>query len=186
VLAVGDISGDGTPDLVLGSQRSSGAGLVWYEAPAWTRHEVASGEFTTDGAVADLNGDGMQDIVIGDERIGLRLFENPGGGRSWNERVLGGGYVHDVVAGDVDGDGRGDIVTCSKSEVVLWAATEGGWTRRVLLSRPGEGIALADVDRDDDLDVVFGGSWVENAGTSEPWPLWPIGRPRERCVVRGR
>ena len=174
VLALGDINGDGHPDVVLGSQQSRGAGLVWYEYPGWERHEVARGEFTTDGTVADLNGDGLQDIIVGDDKVGLRFFENVDRGRTWKEHLIGAGYVHDVATGDVDGDGRLDIVTCNKKGVVLWKQSGAAWMRTVLLTSDGEGITLADMDDDRDLDVVFGGRWLENDGADRTWRTWTI------------
>ena len=173
VLAIGDINGDGLADLVLGAQGSGGAGLVWYEAPAWRRFEVARGEFTTDGKVVDLDQDGDEDIVIGEEETGLAWFENAGNGGQWVRHRVGAGYVHDIEVADLDGDRRLDIVSCDKSQVALWSGTASGWTRRQLVARQGEGIALADMDGDSDTDVVFGAHWLENAKEGT-WPIHTI------------
>jgi hypothetical protein len=175
VLATGDINGDGRVDVVLGAQGSSGAGLVWYEAPSWQRHEVATGEFTTDGEVADLDGDGDQDIVIGDEKAGPTWFENVGQGARWTRHSLGGGYVHDLEIGDLNRDGQLEVVSSDKNEIAAWYRSGTEWTRRLLLTAPGEGIALTDVNGDDDIDVVFGARWLENPGNgSGPWHVQVI------------
>jgi hypothetical protein len=175
VLAIGDINGDGRVDVVLGAQGSSGAGLVWYGAPSWERHEVSTGGFTTDGEVADLDGDGDQDIVIGDEKAGPTWFESLGQGAGWKRHSLGAGYVHDVEIGDIDGDTRLDVVTCDKNEIAAWSRSGAGWKRTLLLTAQGEGIALADVDGDVDVDVVFGARWLENPGAGNgPWRVHVI------------
>jgi FG-GAP-like repeat/FG-GAP repeat len=175
VLATGDINGDGLPDVVLGAQESPGAGLVWYEAPGWRRHEVGRGEFTTDGQVADVNLDGDADIVVGELMNGLTWYENTGRGEAWIPHVIGAGYVHDVLPGDLYGDGRLEVVVCDKKEVSLWYQNPSGWARQLLLAEPGEGVAVADIDADSDLDVVFGRRWLENPSSpGRPWNVHVI------------
>ena len=54
---VGDLNGDGRPDLIAGGYKEGG--LVWYENPSWTKHVIAAtGTFSTDGEVVDVDRDG--------------------------------------------------------------------------------------------------------------------------------
>src|SRR5512133_4248819 len=72
--AVGDLDGNGYPDLLAAS--AAGDGLYWYQYPHWSKHLIAGGAFTTDMAVGDIDGDGYDDVVIPSDS-GLMLFRNP-------------------------------------------------------------------------------------------------------------
>ncbi|MGB7492010.1 MAG: FG-GAP-like repeat-containing protein [Thermoanaerobaculia bacterium] len=167
--ALGDIDGDGFLDALAAS--SSGGGMFWYEYPDWTEHAIrATGSWTTDMQVADIDNDGDLDVVIPDSS-GLEWYENPlpGGNprtSTWTVHLIGtdGANNHDVEVGDVDGDGALDVVTRKKAGgwTYLWRQeSPTSWSQVTVSSTDGEGTALADLDEDDDLDVVHNGFWVE-------------------------
>src|SRR5262249_21471655 len=63
--SVGDLKGDGSPDIAVAS--AAGDGLVWYSYPLWSRCLIAPGSFTTDMQVADLDSDLDLDLVTFDK-----------------------------------------------------------------------------------------------------------------------
>ncbi|MCI0582129.1 MAG: VCBS repeat-containing protein, partial [Chloroflexi bacterium] len=172
--AVGDLDGDGFPDIVVAS--SSGGGMHWYRWPSWTKTAIrASGSWTTDMQAADVDGDGDVDLVI-PNASGVLWYRNP----DWAEHTIGsqGANNHDVEVGDMNRDGRLDVVTRPKGggSTNVWLQTNPtSWTRQVATTRTGEGTALGDIDNDGDLDLLHNGFWVENTnGAATAWSVHDI------------
>ena len=120
-VAMGDIDGDGTPDIITGAGPGGGphvrvlSGVDLHELYSFYAFDpsFAGGVFVASG---DIDGDGRADIIAG-----------TGAGGSPQVRVFSGVDLHEiasflaytplltggvrVASADVDGDGRADIIT---------------------------------------------------------------------------
>ncbi|MCI0393217.1 MAG: carbohydrate-binding family 9-like protein [Acidobacteria bacterium] len=172
--SVGDLNGDGKIDLLAGGQR--GGGLVWYENPSWTKRVIDSArKIGTDVEVADIDRDGKVDVIAitGD---GLIWYKNP----DWKAHTIEKDTLHDIEIADFDGDGDMDMAgrnqgafAPSGGETLFFYRQESpnSWTRRTLSIPDGEGLKVADIDRDHDPDVIVNGAWYENSGDiMGSWP----------------
>jgi hypothetical protein len=167
---LGDIDGDELVDVVIAGR---GGPMVWYTYPAWSKSVITKGGYkTVDGELGDIDGDGDLDVLVG----GLIWYENPRpkanpAKKTWKAHKVANHPTHDVELGDLDGDGDLDIATRDQSEfghkagnkIHLWRHDKRDkWTEKIISCPHGEGITLADIDKDGDLDVVIGGIWFEN------------------------
>lgn len=179
-VAVADLNKDGKLDIV--------AGYYWFEAPNWTRHEMApsrafkpreeySESFLNLGM--DVNLDGWDDVVIIDfpGKAGF-WFENPKNKPGhWRKHIIADSIgIANESPGfiDIDGDGRLDILCGDKAKkqiVWLQAPTKKGeteWKRNAISKEnvPGteifsHGIGFGDIDKDGIKDVVIREGWFK-------------------------
>ncbi|HSM56233.1 MAG TPA: FG-GAP-like repeat-containing protein [Candidatus Sulfomarinibacteraceae bacterium] len=183
-VAVGDLDGDGRPDLFL---TSSGLGnQVWLnnggDPVQFTDSDQRLGTDASQGvALGDVDGDGDLDAFVAntlnDGNAANRVWINQGGEQGGTEGIFASGQgVGDtnsmaVALGDVDGDGDLDALAVNSGLDRLWlnagdgTFVDSGQSLDAELSNDG---ALTDLDGDGDLDafvVNFGGNtvWL-NAG----------------------
>ncbi|MDO7875197.1 T9SS type A sorting domain-containing protein [Hymenobacter sp. ASUV-10] len=173
-VALGDVNGDGRPDIVTGSFGGGGIGVLLSTAPQAAQFSapttyVASGP--ADVVLHDVNGDGRLDILAADSYtdavlVLLNQASLPGAFGAATSYSSGGRYPGYLAVRDVSGDGRADIVVGNEG-----AAPDPG-SVGVLLGLPGQpgtfgavvtyssgdlgpfSIALGDVNGDGRPDAV--------------------------------
>ncbi len=178
---VGDLNADGAPDLIVGGFDSGG--LIWYENPSWSPR-VISGltGFRTDHETGDVDRDGLLDVVsLGTDSAGrpwVGWFKNPGPGADWVSSTIDTNLLHDLEVADLNGDGQVDVIGRNQEAFkpgngdtlfVYTQVTPSTWSKFTMLCANGEGLKVADVNRDSRPDIVVNGSWFENRGIDTVW-----------------
>ena len=167
-----DFDGDGRPDLIIarGAPGSAG-GVTLYRNKGggvfedWTVRSGVTGIAWAMGAVsADFDGDGDLDLFVTNFDGPDRLYRNDGRGTFTDITAssgIGSGHSVGATAGCIDGDLLPDLVVAQfQGPVRLYRNLGGGRFSEVRAPESGldpfkrnDGIALADVDGDGDLDL---------------------------------
>lgn len=138
----------------------------------------------------DVNGDGRVDIILPNahgyvERGPTGIFRRTGAARDasagpWTRKELphDSGWMCRIV--DLDGDGHPDLVvangengvTSELDSYVYWGGPRGLTGERTELPTAGAyDVAVTDIDRDGQLDLIFPSAWVDHHNRGEPRPL---------------
>jgi hypothetical protein len=142
---------------------------------------------------ADVDDDGDMDVLgaacLADD---IAWWENDGTGTGWIKHLVDGNcnWANSVYSEDIDGDGDMDVLGTSDAYIeayISWWSNEDGagtdWTEyRVTSSLIDAGsVRSADVDGDDDMDILATGSqeydfaWWENNGPGTGWEPHGLG-----------
>ena len=174
VIAVGDLNGDGAPDLAVALTDADE--VVWYQndnypgVPTWTRHLVGTASYPVDLEIGDIDGDGDPDLAatagLGDAVYWYENDGDPTDGQ-WTRYTARSGWngTFFMDGCDVDADGDLDlVVTAINANDVGWlendgTPTDGTWTRRLLVGNftQATDAACVDLDADGDVDVATTG-----------------------------
>jgi outer membrane protein assembly factor BamB/predicted RNA-binding Zn-ribbon protein involved in translation (DUF1610 family) len=152
--AIGDVDGDGAPEIVVGSDDG---GVYYLNGTSGTIEWFyqTSGFVISSPIIADVDKDGHNEVIVGSNDNNVYCL-NSTGQPKWNF-TTGGAVISSPVIADIDGDGSLDIVvgSCDNKTYCLnctsglkWNYTTGG----PVLSTP----AIADIDGNGLLEVVVG------------------------------
>src|SRR5579884_3299349 len=179
-LTVGDLNGDGKPDLVV----SGSFPLAIY-------YGTGSGSFTAGptliipseaAAIGDVNGDGRADLIVStfDGNIAVLLGRADGTlGNPAGYPVGGGAFA--MVLADFNGDGKLDVAAANVegNVSIILGKGDGSFGTPVTIptAAAAASIAAADFNRDGNLDLA-----VEMVNSSDILVLLGKGRSEERRV----
>ena len=134
---------------------------------------------------ADFTGDGIKDLAVGFHDLGLLTIER-GNGRGHFEHLaitpiyplIGEGFVdgsYNFAAADLDGDRRLDLVVGCEGKFVLPARNLGngrfGPMKRFPTESSAKGVALADLDHDGRLDLLYTARGTGRSGDTKTGQL---------------
>jgi hypothetical protein len=118
---IADLNGDRRADFF--ASRGHGKGIVWYEAPNWTAHEVNErivGPHSL--AMGDIDGDGDIDAVTcAKDSATAAWFENDSRGNFTTHHIAENQAAYDIRLVDMDKDGDLDVLVAGQeSRNIVW------------------------------------------------------------------
>ena len=132
--AIGDLNGDGKPDIAVATERANAISVLENSGDGTFRpkREFATGPLPTSIAIGDLNGDGRPDLAVTSgsayDPTTLYVHAGKGDGRFEPRLEYGPGKTsHTVAIDDLNADNKPDIAV----------STHNARTVSVLINRPG-------------------------------------------------
>jgi len=189
--AVGDLDGDGQPDIAVGS--TDGGVYAWHVdgtrvSALWPRH--TRDWVYPSPVIADLNRDGYPDLVAASGDGNLYAWRGDGWPLAGFPVRLRSGMIASPAVVDVDQDGELEVILATLQGKVNVYRSDGsiqpGWPRLAAAAIYASPV-VGDVDGDGDLEVIVGSNngliyaWHHNGLPVTDWPKitadWVVATP---------
>ncbi|GAA1671641.1 VCBS repeat-containing protein [Fodinicola feengrottensis] len=202
-LMLGDVTGDGHPEIV--ARDATGSLWIYPNSGAltsnpWTssRYPAGTGWNLADTLMlGDVTGDGRPDVVARDRTGALWIYPGNGStaGNPWTTSRVAAGIgwqlADRLILADVTGDGHLDIVARPGGDLWLYpyngSANGNPWTSRISAGTSWgaiDDLAIGDVTNDGHLDLVARDPSLDNGTlfvypgdgsvTANPWTAAPV------------
>jgi enediyne biosynthesis protein E4 len=177
-VGIGDLNGNGWPDLVLGNYHGPNT-ILWNEGNLQFRKEEMPIGQTRAVAVVDVDGDGWLDLVLTRTSGAVNYWRNQGEGRFEQEFLPGFSRpAYAIDWADINGNGHLDAVTASYDAALLtdlgttflldggggvyYYENRNGIFVPTALDSEAQALAIAlwDVDGDGRLDIMVGNDFA--------------------------
>jgi hypothetical protein len=160
-IAVGDLGGDGAPDIAIPNLGATSVALLYFESGGFEiGPSVLVGGGPRQVALADLDGDGYDDLATADgaDDSASIAFGSATGFASATAYVAGP-QPRGVAIGDADNDGKGDVIVTMESAnaIAVFLQGDGGafFPAEWVATGPQPGaIAVGDYNADGLADVA--------------------------------
>ena len=171
-IAVGDLNGNGTLDLVVANSSSRTVSVLLGNGSGFFGKAMTypAGGFPVSVAAADVNGDGKLDLVVANGSVGVLLGNGDATFRPIVTYDSGGSSASAVAVGDVNGDGKADLIVANSGSGtigVLLGNGDGTFQKALSYSSGGASpysVAVADVNRDAKPDILIANSGSGSVG----------------------
>ena len=160
--SLGDLDGDGLPELIVGE--NNGSNLFWFDPPAdprdpWERHLITDAfQKYHDTLVTDVDGDGEPEVLLLSQHSRVVCYydipEEPRQSpwpSSMRETIADGLDVEGVGVSDLDKDGQVEVIAGPN----VFSRNAEGWTRHAFADWEWTRIALGDLDGDGREEIVI-------------------------------
>jgi hypothetical protein len=163
-VAIGDLNGDGKPDLATANRGRAGAGVSVLlnrgDGSFQAKHDYGFGRNASSVAIGDLSGDGKPDLAVGNwgTRFSVvSVLVNRGDG-SFRVKRDYATWSHSVAIGDLNGDGKPDLVAAGAAPTVSVFISKGDGSFRAKRDYPTahylDSVAIGDLNADGKPDLV--------------------------------
>jgi hypothetical protein len=167
--AIGDITGDGAPDVVYAGMdgtlhaRHANGGFIWSK-------QVSDKPIQSSPALKDVSADGKADVVVGVMDGTVRAYSGPTGTELFKLQDVPSlacspgvyckprGFFGTPAVSDMDGDGRPEVIATSwDHQVYVWKTNGQRLVRRYLEDTVWSSPVVADINFDGSKEIITGG-----------------------------